>query len=562
MTSDNAFVLFSRNLFLYYAFPVCRVLASYATFVTYVSLGNVMTASTVFTLAMLFYMLKFPINQAGQLLSKAALGVQAMHRISRFMSREDTKKDKVTEVEDTKHILEVKNGTFFVGTTESNEQALQSTKDEEGLTCGAAFTLSNINFNVRRGEVVAVVGSVGAGKTSLLQALLGDIQTSEDTSISMPPSVSYAAQNPFILSSTVRENILFGHPYNKNRYDKVLHQCCLTTDLLQWPAGDETQIGERGVTMSGGQKTRVSVARAVYSNPDICFLDDPLSALDAGTSQILFDNLFENVNDENSLLNNSGIVLVTHAVHILKRVNKILVLDKGECIFYGTYDEMQSIDHPALISMRSSLQLSSEEEDPRRKAPTETLPEASGISNDTEGKKKGELISAEEREHGMSSLSIWYLWFQYAGGLFFIVIQIILMACDRGSYVLIDWWLATWTSSVGQEITIFGRVFPDQYDSQTPYLIVFTLLAVSMWVFLVARSQWAVFGGLRACERVFSTMTHRVLHAPMAYFDTTPLGKSFFECITPLSTTSFILISFSFSSSLHSVRSHIESIYL
>jgi len=106
--------------------------------------------------------------------------------------------------------------------------------------------------------------------------------------------------------------------------------------------------------------------------------------------------------------------------------------------------------------------------------------------------------------------------------------QIIFMTMDRGSYVVIDWWLATWTSSAGAEITVFGRTFPNQYDgiqAQTPYLTVYVGLIVFMFIFLLARTQWAIHGGIRASRRVFSNMTHRVLHAPMSYFDTTPLGR-------------------------------------
>lgn len=173
------------------------VLASYATFVTYVLMGNVMTASTVFTLSMFMYMLKFPINQAGQLLSKAALGIQACHRISRFMGREGTRDNEVNESnKPAKHVLEVKGGTFFVGGREQPDKSSIET-DEEGIN-SSTFTLSNINFSVGRGEVLAVVGSVASGKSSLIQGLLGDIQSSEDTTVSMSSgsSLSYAAQTP------------------------------------------------------------------------------------------------------------------------------------------------------------------------------------------------------------------------------------------------------------------------------------------------------------------------------------------------------------------------------
>ena len=138
-------------------------------------------------------------------------------------------------------------------------------------------------------------------------------------------------------------------------------------------------------------------------------------------------------------------------MHILKKVNNILVLNKGNILFNGSYEELKnhsSFGHPALVSMQSSSHLNSEHDSKTTSSTTNSRMEVPVISSDADA-KKGELISDEQREHGMSSFSIWLLWFQYAGGFFFIIVQIILMACDRGSYILIDWWLATWTSSVG-----------------------------------------------------------------------------------------------------------------
>jgi len=519
------------------------VLASAATFATYVlvSESHILTASVTFTILMLFNMLKFPINQAGQLLSKAALGIQAMQRISQFMDRDEQVPDTVDVSSDSSEdkddtVLEVKNGTFFVGTadSESNESSFtDEDKTNDGPGGAAAFTLSGVNLSVKRGEVLAVVGEVASGKSSLIQGVLGDIKSSDDTIVATRGSIAFADQSPFILSCTVRDNILFGSAFDEERYERVLDACCLRPDLQMWPAGDLTEIGERGVTMSGGQKQRVSIARAVYATPDVALFDDILSALDAGTSQRVFDNLFEDV--DNGLLHGSGVVLVTHAVHVLQRVTKILVLDSGASIFYGTWDELQMFEpqnplhKEKLESMRSSLQLSSNGD--VDKIPTEQEAEAipsESIITKTENAYKGEIMTVEEREHGVSSLGIWILWFAYAGGFVFVIIQVILMACDRGSYVAIDWWLATWTSAAEQSITVFGREFPSQTDgrfAQFQYLAVYAVLVVSMLVFLAARSQWAVFGGIRACERVFSTMTRRVLHAPMSYFDTTPLGR-------------------------------------
>jgi len=518
------------------------VLASAATFATYVLVdeSNILTASVTFTILMLFNILKFPINQAGQLLSKAALGLQAMQRISAFSSLDEKEADAENKPFCDKNVLEVTNGTFFVGSI----PMIQTGQDnngggEEGIQGHKpAFTLRGINFSLARGEVLAVVGEVASGKSTLIDGLLGELQSSEETAVaSCSRNVAFAGQTPFILSTTVRNNILFGSEYIEDRYKRVLDACCLRPDLEMWPAGDQTEIGERGVTLSGGQKTRVSLARAVYAQPDLALFDDVLSALDAGTSQQVFDNLFEN-QSQDCLLSSTGVVLVTHALHVLQRVSKVLVLVGGEAIFFGTWADLQTFEpkkdiHKKKIDvMRSSLQLRSSQEGASADKSSQIASSKENLSNSSamteSNTKNGAIMTKEEREHGISTLGTWLLWFKYAGGILFVVVQVILMACDRGSYVAIDWWLSQWTTASDQGIEVFGREFPSQTEgrsAQFQYLAVYAVLVVFMFVFLVSRSQWAVFGGIRACERVFATMTRRVLHAPMAYFDTTPLGR-------------------------------------
>jgi ABC-type multidrug transport system fused ATPase/permease subunit len=177
--------------------------------------------------------------------------------------------------------------------------------------------------------------------------------------------------------------------------------------------------------------------------------------------------------------------------------------------------------------MKSSLQLNAfdnggatfDRDEPQRKK------EKQSEFTQDEDARKGEITEAERREHGLSSLAIWLLWFKYAGGMLFVTVQISLMGFDRGAYVAIDFWLATWTSSAGKAIKVLGYTFPNQYETQIPYVLVYTSLVSFMFCFLLMRSQWMVAGGVRASKRVFSTMTHRVLHAPMSYFDTTPMGR-------------------------------------
>ena len=186
-------------------------------------------------------MLKFPINQAGQLLSKAALGVQAAHRIYDFMEREriiDSQgHNESGKNDDSDFVLKVEDGTFFLGAPDQSQISSSSSNE----ACEPSFTLSGITIQVKRGEVLAIVGPVASGKSTLIQGLLGDVQCSDGTHIfkAKECAAAYAAQTPFILSTTVRENILFGSSFDKERYEKVLDACCLRPDLLQWPAGGE-----------------------------------------------------------------------------------------------------------------------------------------------------------------------------------------------------------------------------------------------------------------------------------------------------------------------------------
>lgn len=143
---------------------------------------------------------------------------------------------------------------------------------------GEEPTLKDINLRIPRGSLVAVVGSVGAGKSSLINALLANVRKTRG-SVTVSGSVAYCSQQAWMQNATLRENVLFGKPWDRRKYDETLHVCQLGPDVAMLPAGDETEIGEKGINLSGGQKQRVSIARAVYQEADIYLFDDPLSAV-------------------------------------------------------------------------------------------------------------------------------------------------------------------------------------------------------------------------------------------------------------------------------------------
>ena len=224
-------------------------------------------------------------------------------------------------------------------------------KEEDQMNGTKYFMLSDIGLTVYKGCLLGVTGDVGAGKSSLLSILLGDLlpHPREGSEVDEGPmvkgGVAYCSQVPWIISGTIRENILFGLPFKQDLYVRVLEACALDTDLLSLSAGDETELGERGINLSGGQKARISLARALFSERSTVLLDDVLAAVDSRVGKILFERAIQGE------LGGKTRVLVTHQRHVLPHCDLVLVLRKGRKVGFGTWDEVQSLDLPELDHM-------------------------------------------------------------------------------------------------------------------------------------------------------------------------------------------------------------------
>jgi ATP-binding cassette, subfamily C (CFTR/MRP), member 1 len=235
----------------------------------------------------------------------------SVQRINKFMNSEEIDPENVTN-NASPNALEIVDGSFTWG--------------------GETTTLRNINLQVKKGNLTAVVGSVGCGKTSLISALLGEMEKLKGKT-NVDGRVAYVPQQAWIQNATLKDNILFGKALDKQLYDQVIEACALTQDLAMLPGGDQTEIGEKGINLSGGQKQRVALARAVYSGADIYLLDDPLSAVDSHVGKHIFDNVF----GENGMLKHKTRLLVTHAVVYLPKVDEIYVMVNGEITESGSY---------------------------------------------------------------------------------------------------------------------------------------------------------------------------------------------------------------------------------
>jgi ABC-type multidrug transport system fused ATPase/permease subunit len=469
--------LFYLSLTLF-ATVVSPVLASVLTFITYTLIDedNILTTSLTFTSLFLFAALRFPINYAGKFMGKAAQGFQACHRFSVFFARDSVRDGGLLPVLDNEVVTPCQETCVTTSGSASTEKHSQHVPQHVmdvkwdamsplinvrasfcvGDSPEASFTVSNIDMTVRRSQIMCVLGPVASGKSTLVQGLIGEIlpmsTTNQGHVFEVNGKVSYASQVPFILNATVRDNILFGEPFVKERYEQVLEACCLETDIEQFHSGDMTEIGERGVTLSGGQKQRLSLARVAYSQPDVAILDDPLSALDAGTGKKVFERLFKP--NGVGLFSNTAVVLVTHASHFLNRVDSILVLVNGKSVFVGEWGDLTSC-HPtdpseldAIESIRSSVQEehtgegNGDENNSNSKVHTTSLDSTIHGKLRTESdSEKGRIMTVEERKFGLSQMSTWISWFSYAGGWMFFIGVVVTMIMDRYFYVAIELWL-------------------------------------------------------------------------------------------------------------------------
>jgi ABC-type multidrug transport system fused ATPase/permease subunit len=437
--------------------------------------------------------------------------------------------------------LIIKDGVFYTGDAPASCNAeVMGTGDDRD----SGFAVGGVNVSVRPGEVLAVVGPVGSGKSTIINGIIGEIPVSPGTSLTMRGRVAYSSQVAFILNATLRDNILFGNEFDPERYDQVLDACCLRADLEQLSAGDRTEIGERGVTISGGQKQRVSLARVVYSDPDIALFDDPLSALDAGTSRFVFDRLFKRCGG-NTLLSKTAVVLVTHSSHFLNQVDRVMVVVDGNVPFCGTWPELtearlDDYGPKAKLAIESILHAVQENGDNNDNG----RPERGGDFNHSclpnlmpgafgEGTIRAEhiseaLMSLETREHGLTRSRVWTYWFRYAGGSFFTIGVFTLFILEKVFYFFTEWWISVWTKSTESPAEVLGVYFHPQsagIPAQCKYIQVYCILMTLAFICAFLRTVWIASGAIRCSKRLYSVMTHSVLHSPMVYFETTPIGR-------------------------------------
>ena len=307
-------------------------LVMFVTFSLYIAFGNELKASTSFSSVAILIMCCSSVNLIGSIgIMQVFLLLTAMKRITQTLLIKN--REKISYEETSSHSLRVRHCTFTWKQPElkKEEESELSTIRESKKN----WNLTDINFSCRPGQLIIVIGSVGSGKSALFLGILKEIYLLEGK-IALNGNIAIASEQPWIISGTIRENILMGNEMDQEWYNKVIKACSLEKDFeLFKEYRDETMIGDQGITLSGGQKARVSLARAVYTKRDVYLLDDPLSAVDPEVCSQLFNSCIK------ELLADKTVILATHQAHYVSQADKVLILDDGNQIFFGTYEELQ-----------------------------------------------------------------------------------------------------------------------------------------------------------------------------------------------------------------------------
>jgi ATP-binding cassette subfamily C (CFTR/MRP) protein 1 len=297
-------------------------LVSCSTFAVFVlTQDKPLSTDIVFPALTLFNLLTFPLQVLPMVITAIIEASVAVGRLTSYFVAEELQPDAVTTEDTVEEIgdesVRIRDGTFTWNKSEAKN------------------ALEGINFSAHKGELTCIVGRVGAGKSSLLQSMLGDLWKVRGEVVLRGTS-AYVAQSSWVMNASVKENIIFGHRYDPEFYDQTVKACALVDDFATLPDGDQTEVGERGISLSGGQKARLTLARAVYARADIYFLDDVLSAVDQHVAR----HLINNVLGSKGLLAGKTRILATNSIPVLIDANFVVLLREGKIVERGTYQQL------------------------------------------------------------------------------------------------------------------------------------------------------------------------------------------------------------------------------
>ena len=537
-------------------------LVSCSTFTVFVlTRDEPLTTEIVFPALTLFNLLGFPLAILPMVITSIIESTVAVGRLTSFFTAEELQANAVQTHDTATNIgdesVRIRNSTFTWDREESHH------------------CLEDINFVARKGELSCVVGRVGSGKSSLLQAILGDIWKIHGEVV-VYGATAYVAQSPWVMNASVKENITFGHRWDPLFYERTLRACALVDDLKTLPDGDQTEVGERGISLSGGQKARLTLARAVYARADVYLLDDCLSAVDQHVGRHLINNVF----GPKGLLASKTRILATNSIPILREADFILLLRGGRILENGTYSQLiamkgevanlirtannetdeEETPSPSIEESGESSSLSSEESetvfgtgtgnllaDPAdekdeaqegitqlapirvsggtgRRASSNTLRRASTASfRKPRGRltdEEGDLMkSKQSKEFSEQGKVRWDVYLEYAktSNLIAVAVYLIMLVSAQTAQIGGSLWLKQW-SEVNQR---YGR-----NPEVGKYIGIYFAFGIGGAGLVVIQTLilW-IFCSIEASRKLHERMAYAIFRSPMSFFETTPSGR-------------------------------------
>ncbi|KAL5600181.1 ATP-binding cassette transporter yor1 [Fusarium odoratissimum] len=493
------------------------IFASMLSFICYSLTHSGLTAAEVFSSLALFNGLRIPLNLLPMVLGQVIDAWGSVQRIQEFLLQEEMVEDMTIDTTGDDAIrLE---GASFTWEKSHKEESEKSEKDKKHSQVQTPqhepsgddtstlveerepFKLQDLSFGVKRNELVAVIGSVGSGKSSLLSALAGDMRKT-DGHVTFGASRAFCPQYAWIQNTTLKNNIIFGKDMDKNWYKEVIQACALQADLDMLPNGDMTEIGERGITISGGQKQRLNIARAIYFDADIVLMDDPLSAVDAHVGRHIFDNAIL------GLLKDKCRILATHQLWVLSRCDRIIWMENGKIQAVDTFENLMK-DHKGFQSLMETTAV----EEKREEAKKPDDGEQPTADEKKKKKKKGAaLMTQEEKASSSVSWSVYAAYVRASGSILNAPLVLFLLIVSQGANIVTSLWLSYWTSN--------------KFNLSTGvYIAIYAALGVVQALLMFAFSVVLSILGTKSSKVMLRIAVTRVLRAPMSFFDTTPLGR-------------------------------------
>ncbi|RXW20112.1 hypothetical protein EST38_g5743 [Candolleomyces aberdarensis] len=503
-------VLLLLNVLATQLIPIITMLATYTAAALIMKIE--LTASKIFSSMIVFGNLRSDLARSSMILSSIVRGLVSMNRVDAFFKETDL----LDSYESSKNLsplaqpqLIEDEGLYlryasFTWTPEADGESTPSSSFKLTVPGELRFMEGKINL---------IVGPTGSGKTSLLMALLGEMHfapSEPDSSYNLPRArgVAFAVQESWVQNETIRENILFHSAYDEERYKKVLYQCALEPDLELFEAGDATEVGERGLTLSGGQKARLTLARAIYSDAQIILLDDVLAALDVHTAKWVVNKCLKG-----DLVKGRTVLLVTHNIALARPITDyaVTVSPTGVVTGHGQdiFEALQA--EPALHTEYEQEELAIAEDDLLIDKPVETWKEK---------KASGKLIVAEEIQHGNVSWKALKLFLEGLGGqhvALFFTLWIGGHILENSMASINIWFLGHWSS---------------QYETHRPeevpvvkYLGIYVGLTFIYFAINVGKAIWFTLGGMRASKTIHKSLTETVLGATLRWLDETPMSR-------------------------------------